>query len=120
MLTRILTTALMVWAYCSTAGLAQEDQTNTAPQVQPDQVDKSTENPRPQSTVKTRSFYLKDGTLVMGRVISEDRNAIRLEELSGSRLIVATYGTRDVAAGTMQTSILPEYEYLGRLGDTPQ
>lgn len=63
------------------------------------------------STVRMKTFYLKDGGVVMGRVISEDRNQITLEQFNKSPVVVRSYGKRQIASGTTQTRIISQLEY---------
>ena len=51
-----------------------------------------TERPQPTEDVYIKTFYLKDGSVVMGRVVLEDRNQITLEE-TGHYLVTYTLGT---------------------------
>ena len=62
-----------------------------------------TEQPEPDEDVRIKTFILKDGRLVMGRVILEDKNQITIEELNQSPIIVSMYPRRQIASGTMHT-----------------
>ena len=62
-------------------------------------------------TVRTKTFYLKDGSVVMGRVVSEDRNQITLEHFNQSPVAVYTYAKRQIAARTTHTQIVSELDY---------
>jgi len=69
------------------------------------------------SFVRTADFYLKDGRLVYGKLVSEDKNKITVEELNGSEIIVNTYSRRDVDIRTIQTKSAPESRYYQDLAE---
>jgi len=68
-------------------------------------------------TVKTVDFHLRDGRLVFGKLISEDKNKITIEELDESRIISTTYSKREVDARTMHTKSILEYKYYTDLAE---
>ena len=86
------------------------------------------ETPTPRSrtsTIRTADFYLKNGRLAFGKLVSEDRNKIIIEQIEGSNVIVATYSKRDIDPRTLQVKNisaskhyldLAEY-FAGRTGD---
>ena len=55
------------------------------------------------SAVKMADFYLRDGKLIFGRLVTEDKNKITIEQLDGSTIVVATYSKRDIDPRTFQT-----------------
>ena len=63
------------------------------------------------SVVKTADFYLRDGRFVLGKLISEDKNKIVIEQLNGSEIVVTTYGNKEFDARTIHTKSVPEYQY---------
>jgi hypothetical protein len=63
------------------------------------------------SFVKTADFYLRDGKFVLGKLISEDKNKIVIEQLNGSEICVTTYGNKEVDTRTIHTKSVPEYQY---------
>ena len=71
----------------------------------------SQDKPQLNETVRIKTFYLKDGSLVMGRVIFEDKNQITLEELNQSPIVVSMYAKRQIASGTMHTQVMSELDY---------
>jgi hypothetical protein len=74
--------------------------------------------PRARTTfVKSADFYLKDGRLVFGKLVSEDRNKVTIEELNGSEIIVNTYSRRDIDSRTLQTKSIPENRYYEDLAE---
>ena len=64
-----------------------------------------------QNSVRMADFYLKDGKLIFGKLISEDKNKVIIEELSGSKIVVTAYSRREIDPRTLQTRNVPEYKY---------
>jgi len=64
-----------------------------------------------QNSVRMADFYLRDGKLIFGKLISEDKNKVIIEELSGSKIIVNPYSRREIDPRTLQTRNVPEYKY---------
>jgi hypothetical protein len=76
------------------------------------------EKPRPRmGFVKTANFYLRDGKLVFGKLLSEDKNQVTIEQLDGSRVIVSTYSKRDIDTRTLRFKNVPEARYYAALGE---
>ncbi|GAF91417.1 unnamed protein product, partial [marine sediment metagenome] len=49
-----------------------------------------TEKSRPRmNSIKTVNFYLKNGQLVFGKLVSEDRNKVTVEQLKKSSIVVS-------------------------------
>jgi len=67
--------------------------------------------------VKVVNFYLKDERLVSGKLVSEDRNRITVEVVDESRLVVYTYGKREIDIRTLQTRNVPESKYYQELAE---
>jgi len=67
--------------------------------------------------IKMVGFHLRDGELVVGRQISEDRNSITVEKRQASKLVVATYSKNDVDARTMNTRKVLKWRYYLDLAD---
>ena len=61
--------------------------------------------------VRMADFHLKDGKLLFGKLVDEDRNKITVEQLEGSKIIVSTYSKRDIDPRTLQIKTIPEYKY---------
>lgn len=72
--------------------------------------------PKP-AVVKMVDFHLRDGQLVFGRLISDDKNKLTVERLDESRIVVSTYSKRDIDARTMQTKNILEYKYYTDLAE---
>jgi hypothetical protein len=72
---------------------------------------------RTPSIVKKVDFHLRDGRLVVGKLVSEDKNQITVEELVGSKIEPNTYSKRDIDARTMHTKSLSESKYYTDLAE---
>ena len=117
MIARLILCVAVLWTCHYSSLYAQDKDMTKPPEKQPTpSLDKQAEQ-KSQDLVRLRTFYLKSGQLVKGRVISEDQNAITLEELQGSRLIVSTYGRRKIASTTIYSKVVPEFEYFIQLGE---
>jgi len=75
------------------------------------QVAKPTRPRTRQNSVRMADFYLRDGKLIFGKLISEDKNKVIIEELSGSKILVTPYSRREIDPRTLQTRNVPEYKY---------
>jgi len=85
---------------------------------------RTTETPQPVEisqprtySVRTADFYLRDGKLVFGKLITEDKNKITIEYLDGSKIIVATYSKRDMDPRTLQTKNISAGKYYQDLAE---
>lgn len=67
--------------------------------------------------VKTIDFHLRNGELVFGKLIAEDRNKITVERIEGSRIVVSIYSKREIDSRTIQIKTVPEYKYYLELAD---
>ncbi len=70
-----------------------------------------TEQPKPNGNVRIKTFYLRNGRLIMGRAILEDKNQITIEELNLSPIAVSMYARKQIASGTMHTQVMSELDY---------
>ncbi|MHC4159506.1 MAG: hypothetical protein ACYSSO_10555, partial [Planctomycetota bacterium] len=61
--------------------------------------------------VRTADFYLRDGKLIFGKLVSEDKNKITIEQLDASKIIVATYSRRDIDPRTLQVKNVSDYKH---------
>ncbi|MBN2137411.1 MAG: hypothetical protein JW720_06370 [Sedimentisphaerales bacterium] len=76
-------------------------------------------------TVQVADFYLENGKLAFGKLVTEDRNKIIIEEITGSKVIVNTYSKRDIDTKTIQVKSISSYKhycdlaeyFAGRTGD---
>ncbi len=62
-------------------------------------------------SIRTVDFYLKNGQLVFGKLISEDRNKVIVEQIEGSTLIVGTYSKRDIESRSLQAKNVSASKY---------
>jgi len=67
--------------------------------------------------VKMADFYLRDGQLVFGELLSEDKNKITVKQLDGSRIIVSTYSKREIDTRSLHIKNTPEYKYYIELAE---
>lgn len=67
--------------------------------------------------VKMVDFYLNDGNFVSGKVISEDRNKIIVEEVREGGMTASTYGKREIDSRTLHTKGMLEYKYYLSLAE---
>ncbi len=72
--------------------------------------------PKP-AVIKMVDFHLRDGQLIFGKLISDDKNKLTVERLDESRIVVSTYSKRDIDARTMQTKNILEYKYYTDLAE---
>jgi len=63
------------------------------------------------NAVRMTDFYLRDGKLVFGKLVSEDKNKVTVEQLEGSRIVVSTYSRREVDSRTLHIKTVPEVKY---------
>ena len=68
-------------------------------------------NTKSNEAVRIKTFYLKDSSVVMGRIISEDRNQITVEQFSQAPVVIATYAKRQIVPGTIHTKIVSKLDY---------
>ncbi|MBC8481862.1 MAG: hypothetical protein H8D47_04270 [Planctomycetes bacterium] len=67
--------------------------------------------------VKLADFYLRDGTFVNGRLLEEDKNKIIVESLDGSKLVVQTFGKKQIDSRTLNIKSTFEYNYYLSLAE---
>jgi len=67
--------------------------------------------------VRTVTFYLRDGGVVFGKLVSDDKNQIIIEELRGSKIILNTYTKKEIDTRTISTKNLHEAKYYMELGE---
>ena len=117
MIARLALSIAVLWA-CHYSGLyAQDKEMAKPPEKEPTPSLDTREEQKSHNLIRVRSFYLKDGQFVKGRVISEDRHGITLEELKGSRLVVSTYGQKKIVSTKIYTTVIPEFEYFIQLAE---
>jgi len=68
-------------------------------------------------TVTIAEFYMRDGTPVTGKLLSDDRNQIVIEQPLESTVAVKTFSKREVDTRTLKTRLAPEWQYYTQLGD---
>jgi len=70
----------------------------------------TTSRPRINPT-KIVAFHLRDGKLIFGKLLAEDKNKVTVERLEESRIVVSTYSKREIDPRTLDTKNVPEYKY---------
>jgi hypothetical protein len=63
------------------------------------------------SFIRLADFYLRDGSLISGKLITEDKDKIVIEKLDGSQLLVETYSRRQIDTRTIHLKSVLEYKY---------
>jgi hypothetical protein len=72
--------------------------------------------PRAESVI-IADFYLKDGNTVSGRLISEDKNQVVVEQPEESTLATKTYGKKDIDMRSYSTRPMLESKYYAGLAE---
>jgi len=67
--------------------------------------------------VKTAEFYLRNGKLISGKLLSENKNKITIEKLEESAIVVSTYTKKEIDSRTLSIKKLPEYKYYLELAE---
>lgn len=113
-----VTFVLAFTSICLVDGYAQTNQAGTQTrQAAPAISEKNRmERPRP-NAVRAVDFYLRTGEFTVGKLISEDRNKVIVEQVSESKIILSTYSKREIEPRTLQTRSMPEYKYYLDLAD---
>jgi chromosome segregation ATPase len=68
-------------------------------------------------TVTMADFYLRDGNVVSGRLLSDDKNQVVIEQTSNSTLITKSYTKKEIDTRTLATRIVPESRYYAQLAE---
>jgi len=63
------------------------------------------------TSVKQMEFKLKDGTVVRGRLVSEDTRQVEVEKPEGSKIVVLTYSRDMINSRTVRTKNVNEAKY---------
>ena len=67
--------------------------------------------------VRTVSFYLMNDRPVAGRLISEDKSQITVEELDESKIFISTYSKKEIDSRTIRQTKMPEVKYYLELAE---
>jgi methyl-accepting chemotaxis protein len=82
--------------------------------LEPEPAEKSRQR---MDSIKMITFQLKTGELISGKLISEDRNQVTVEQPEQSNIIVSVYGKRDIDIKTLHTNSVLEYRYYTDLAE---
>jgi hypothetical protein len=99
---------------------AQEGQEQETAETEPAVIETSQESAASKTRanfVKVTDFYLKDDKLVSGKLVSEDKYKITMEQLEGNRIVASTYSKKEINTKTLQTRTIPEYRYYTELAE---
>jgi len=61
--------------------------------------------------IKYVNCHLRNGQLVFGRLISEDKNKITIEQPQAGRIVVSDYSKREIDLRTMDVKNIPHFQY---------
>lgn len=67
--------------------------------------------------VRMADFYLRNGKLISGKLLSEDKSKITVERLDASTIVVSTYSKREIDSRTLRTKKVLEYKYYLELAE---
>ncbi|MFC1676312.1 hypothetical protein ACFL3G_04530 [Planctomycetota bacterium] len=115
----LLLAAIVCACYLSFSALAADSNdvaiSKTVKQPLPPAADPIRTPRQRMNSVKMADFYLRDGQLMFGKVVNEDKNKITIEQLDNSRLIVTTYSKREIDTRTLRIKKVPEHKYFAEL-----
>jgi len=98
---------LLVWGTTANPGTSGEETASQTPATLA----------RRANSVRTVDFHLRTGELIYGKLVAEDKNKITIERLDEGRIVVQTYGRREIDARTLDIKTVPEYRYYLDLAD---
>jgi hypothetical protein len=96
--------------------VSKKENTETE-QKEPATPNEARQQPARSNFVKMTDFYLRDGRLVFGRLLSDDKNKITIEQLDEDKMVVSTYSKKEVDTRTEHTKNIPEYQYYLELAE---
>jgi hypothetical protein len=98
--------------------LQKDDKMETQAKQKASETSRKGIGPGPKVTfVKMADFYLRNGKLVFGKLLSEDKNKIILERLDESKIVVSTYSKKEVDGRTLRIRNISEVEYYLNLAE---
>jgi hypothetical protein len=68
-------------------------------------------------SVTMADFYMRDGNAVSGKLLSDDKNQIIIEQAVESKIVTAAYSKREVDTRTISTRSVPEPTYYSQLAE---
>ncbi|HUW19910.1 MAG TPA: hypothetical protein VMW16_11465 [Sedimentisphaerales bacterium] len=112
---------LVITLGCWFANLSGQTETNQeSVETEPAAVENPQEarESRPRTSfVKMVDFYLRDNKFVFGKLVSEDKNKLVVEQLDQSRIVASTYSKKEIDVRTLRTQRVPEARYYVDLGE---
>ncbi len=107
-------TLVIAFTCCFSTAYAQKNQDQEMLETEPTAGETSQRHTRSRprkNFIKMTDFHLRNGKLVSGKLVSEDKNKVIVEQLDGSRIVVSTYSKREIDARTSHTKNVPEAKY---------
>ncbi len=113
-------TLVIAFTCCFSTAYAQKNQDQEMLETEPTAGETSQKHTRSRprkNFIKMTDFHLRNGKLVSGKLVSEDKNKVVVEQLDGSRIVVSTYSKREIDARTLHTKNVPEAKYYLNLAE---
>lgn len=107
-------TLVIAFSCCFSNAYAQKNQGQEIVETEPTAIETSqghTKSRPRMNFIKMTDFHLRNGKLVFGKLVSEDKNKVTVEQLDGSKIVVSTYSKREIDARTLHTKNVPEAKY---------
>ncbi len=86
-------------------------------QIQPEPATTAKKARQKVESVTIADFYLRDGKPLSGKLVSDDKNQIVIEEFSEGKIVTATYSKREVDTRTVSFRTIPESRYYTELAE---
>ncbi len=115
----MITTLIIQLSFCSVlyAQSGQQQDTAKTSKTNSEDSEQTKDSGQRMTFVKMVDFYLRDGNLVYGKLVSEDKNKIIVEQLKESTMVPTTYSKRDADTRTIDIRNTPEYKYYLELAE---
>lgn len=113
-------TLVIAFSCCFSNAYAQKKQEKEMVETEPTAIETSQGHTRSRprkNFIKMTDFHLRNGKLVSGKLVSEDKNKVIVEQMDGSRIVVSTYSKREIDARTLHTKNVPEAKYYLNLAE---
>ncbi len=114
----IITAALLLGYVSNACAQDTPDENAVKTEQQTRQVSQNNDKQKPKiNTVRTAAFYLRDGRPISGKLLSDEKNQITVEELLGSNIVVSAYNKKEIDSRTLTVKKVPEYNYYIQLAE---
>ena len=113
---KVTAITLLLITVCFAAAVKEPNEANG---VSPQSTDMpAVKKPRPKiSTVTLVDFYLRDGGVVSGKLLSDEKNQVVVEQTSESTIITRAYSRKEIDTRTIAIRVVPEWRYWTQLGE---